>query len=216
MGRVDGSGGFRAQFPVMLLLPSEVTKPTSYKDNSLSLSARAELQQEKGKKINDNSVLLARDVNLRTESPLGGAFRAGGVACGTISICTMEGPPIKPKRRRFHLKHTGNTRGRATGRMSEEQRFCGIFLAVCLCEDSSVPLKMPFYFFLPRSLSVVFLCCAAGVRRDGGELDVATPRSLRGNDSLQRMLTAADCLRCCILSQVMYQQSEGGDSALRI
>lgn len=72
MGHVDGSGGIKAKFPVMPL-PSEVTKPASYKDNNLSLKPMQHCSKKKkkntGKKINDNSVLLAGDVNLRTKTP---------------------------------------------------------------------------------------------------------------------------------------------------
>lgn len=57
-------------------LPFEVRKPTSYKDNNLSFTACAALQlKKKKKKINDNSVVLAGDVNLRTKTPFGGALR---------------------------------------------------------------------------------------------------------------------------------------------
>lgn len=51
MGRVDGSAGIKAKFPVMPL-PSEVRKAASYKDNNLSFIADAALQQKKGGKKN--------------------------------------------------------------------------------------------------------------------------------------------------------------------
>lgn len=57
MGRVDGSGGIKAKFPVMPL-PSEVTKPASYKDNNLSFTADAALQQKKEKKEKEKSMII--------------------------------------------------------------------------------------------------------------------------------------------------------------
>lgn len=88
------------------------------------------------------------------------------------------------------------------------------YSVMCLYKDSASWLKWEFFPPLFLFLSVVFLSCAAAVPSDGDKLDVATPRSLRENDSLQRMLTAADCLCRCILSQVMYQQSQRDDGAV--